>query len=220
MTKIAALLAVSMLGLNTYIFYFTGSAEHLPARHMFAELPVAFGDWKCPRREVMAEKIEKRLGVTDYLLCDYQRAPDESPVNIYVGYHQRQVREGAKSAAESAIHPPRHCLPGSGWNIIHSEVMPLGAKGIEGVTANRLIIAHGDRRQVVYYWYQERGRVIASDYWKIVYLFWDRARRSRSDGALVRFTTEFTRSGEDLADARIRDLASAFLPHLSDYVPD
>jgi EpsI family protein len=168
----------------------------------------------------MEDNIEKRLGVTDYLMCTYKDEDAAAEfVGVYLGYHERQVREGAKSSAESSIHPPRHCLPGSGWDIIHSEVTTIDLPGAPAADVNRLIIAKGDARQIVYYWYQERGRIIASDYFKIVYLFWDRATRARSDGALVRFTIPVERGDEDAADAAFRSLASELLPVIPEYIP-
>ena len=220
MTKLAALIAMAALGLNTYVFYFMGSEDDIPPRHSFEELPSIFERWHCLEAEEMTEGIQRRLGVTDYLLCDFTRAPGEPAVNLYVGYHQRQVREGAKSFAESGIHPPRHCIPGSGWQIIETRVVPMDTPQQAGVDVNRLTIAKGNQRQLVYYWYQERGRVIASDYWKIIHLFWDRATQSRSDGALVRFTTPIDRGEAEEADARIRDLARVILPRLPAHVPD
>ncbi len=220
MTKIAFLIAVSMLGLNTYVFYFMGSSEQLPPRDSFDSFPLVVGEWECASRERMEDKIEKRLGVSDYMICSYENEQAAAKwVGIYLGYHERQVREGAKSSAESSIHPPRHCLPGAGWDIIHSEVTTLDLPGVPNAEVNRLIIAKGEARQVVYYWYQERGRIIASDYLKIVYLFWDRATRARSDGALVRFTIPYKRGGEEGADEAFRSLASELVPVIPEYIP-
>jgi len=219
MTKLAVLIAASVLGLNTYVFYFMGSEEHLPPRTSFDAFPQTLGAWECPERHEMEAKIEKRLGVSDYWLCDYMLPEDEEIVSVYLGYHERQVREGAKSFAESSIHPPRHCLPGSGWDIIHAEIAEIALPGVAPAEVNRLIIAKGDQRQLVYYWYQERGRVIASDYWKILYLFWDRATRTRSDGALVRFTVPIGQGGEQEADSAFHSLANEMLPLIPEYIP-
>jgi EpsI family protein len=219
-TKLAALIAASMLGLNTYVFYFMGSEEAVPTRSSFDAFPLTLAEWECPTPDRMEEKIERRLGVTDYWLCSYTTSSEPGGlVGVYLGYHERQVREGAKSSAESSIHPPRHCLPGSGWDIIHSEVTTLDVPEFPSAEVNRLIIAKGPARQLVYYWYQERGRVIASDYFKIVYLFWDRATRARSDGALVRFTIPIGREGEEAADAAFRSLAGEMLPLIPKYIP-
>jgi EpsI family protein len=92
-----------------------------------------------------------------------------------------------------------------------------------GAEVNRFIIAHGNRRQVVYYWYHSRGRIIAEDWQKIVALFWDRARIQRTDGSLVRFTIPLKRANEEdiaRADEAFRDLASQIVPLLPAFIPE
>jgi len=218
MIKLAAVAA--FLALNSYVYFYLGEDSQSPPRQDFEEFPLAVGDWHCKAPEKMEDHIERRLGVTDYLICLYSRETPAAMVGIYVGYHERQVREGGKLSAESAIHPPKHCLPGSGWNIMSAESVPLDVPGAAGgLTVNRLVIAKGNERQLVYYWYQERGRVIAEDWQKIVYLFWDRATRGRSDGSLVRFTIPI-QSDAATAEAAFRDLAGALIPRLPDYVPN
>jgi EpsI family protein len=141
-----------------------------------------------------------------------------------VGYHAAQVRrEGGGGGKENMIHPPAHCLPGSGWDIIDSRRVPLELPGLPGGRAevNRLVIAKGEARQLVFYWYQERGRVIARDWQKIVDLFWDRATRSRTDGALVRFSAPIPARGDaDEAERTLLDLAGHIVAQLPAYVPD
>ena len=88
-----------------------------------------------------------------------------------------------------------------------------------GATAKRLIIAKGDLRQLVYYWYQSRGRVISADWQKILYVGWDRATRSRTDGALVRFTIQIVRGDEETAERAFRSLAPRLIENLPPYVP-
>ena len=85
---------------------------------------------------------------------------------------------------------------------------------------NRLLIAKGDQRSLVYYWYQTNGRVIDDDWEKIVRLFWDRATRYRTDGALVRFTVPVMHDDEAGAEARLRDVLALVVPELPAYVPN
>jgi EpsI family protein len=86
--------------------------------------------------------------------------------------------------------------------------------------AKRLLIAKGEARQLVYYWYQSRGRVITEDWQKILYVGWDRATRGRTDGSLVRFTISMPRNGEEAAEAAFRDFAPGVLAILPRYVPE
>jgi len=84
----------------------------------------------------------------------------------------------------------------------------------------RLVIARGGDRQLTYYWYQSRGRVVSQDWQKILYVGLDRAVRSRTDGSLVRFTIPILRKDEATAEARFFDLAPQILALLPAYVPE
>jgi EpsI family protein len=83
-----------------------------------------------------------------------------------------------------------------------------------------MVIAKGDARQLVYYWYQTQGRVIADDWRKIAYLSLDRARSGRTDGALMRFTAPIIHKDEAAAERQIHELASEIVPRLAAYVPN
>ena len=225
MTKLAV--AVAFLTLNFYTYHFLATDEVYPDRSEFSEFPLEIGPWGCSEREVVEAGIVKKLDVTDYLVCNYRRPEPMEFVGVYVGYHESQVR--TKGGAEStAIHPPRHCLPGSGWDIIASEVAPVllgrpaedGQPAAEPIRVNRLTIARGETRALVYYWYQSRGRVIAEDWKKIVYQFWDRATLHRTDGSLVRFTIPVIRGNFERADSAFLDLAQRMFPLLPEYLPD
>jgi EpsI family protein len=74
---------------------------------------------------------------------------------------------------------------------------------------------------LVYYWFQQRGRVITNEYAVKWYLFWDALTRNRTDGALVRLVVEVSRS-TDLASAEqtLQDFAAAAVPTLSPYLPN
>ena len=215
------LVAVVFVSLNAYVYYFMASEELYPARRSMADFPLALGDWHCANREKMTEDVLANLGVTDYLICTYQRRHPVGLVNVYVGYHASQVRKEGGGSGGGLIHPPKHCLPGSGWDIIDSTREVLDFQGLPGapVEVNRLITAKGEARQLVYYWYQERGRVIADDWMKIFYQFWDRARLKRTDGSLVRFTVPVLRNDLEKARQAFLDLAPQVTSRLAPYVP-
>ena len=54
---------------------------------------------------------------------------------------------------------------------------------------NEYIIEKQGQRQLVLYWYQSHGRVIASEYWAKLYMVLDAIHLHRTDGALVRVTS-------------------------------
>ncbi len=212
--------AFGFLFANFYVYNFLANTEVYPERQRFASFPAEIGEWRCPGSEEMEPAIIRRLQVSDYLLCNYQR-PDGAVANVYVGYHRSQVRsQGGESS--SAIHPPKHCLPGSGWDIIQTDRVNLDFDGLPDrpVDVTRFLISKGKLRQQVYYWYQSRGRVITQDYAKILYQFWDRALRNRTDGALVRFTVPVRRGDFEEAEATFRDLAPQVVALLPEYLPE
>jgi EpsI family protein len=85
----------------------------------------------------------------------------------------------------------------------------------------RAVIQLGSSRQLVYYWFQERGRHMTNEYVVRWYLFWDALTRHRTDGALVRFVTAIPPGSNELdADATLTSLASRIVPQLGQYIPD
>jgi len=214
---IAALL---FLALNGYVYYYFATEEIYPERTSFSAFPDRMDQWECPERESMGEKIENVLGVTDYLLCTFTNSSFRAPIGVYIGYHHSQVRK--KGGNETLIHPPKHCLPGSGWNVIDAQQVMVQIPGFpDGQSkVNRFIIANGEARELVYYWYHSRGRVIADDWKKTAYLFWDRMTRHRTDGSLVRFVIPISHTDVQNLDQEFLDLASKIVPQLSNYVPN
>jgi len=221
MTKL--LVALAFLATNFYVYHFMAREAVIPAREQFASFPLTIGAWRCNERETLSEAILKNLGATDYLVCEYRKDPPESaPIGVYIGYHATQIREEGGGSGENSIHPPAHCMPGSGWDIIDNRTVALEIPGLpqDRATAKRLVIAKGNSRQLVYYWYQSRGRIISQDWKKILYVGWDRATQGRTDGSLVRFTVPILQDGEEAADAAFRELAPSIAAILPRYVPN
>jgi EpsI family protein len=83
------------------------------------------------------------------------------------------------------------------------------------------VIANGEMRQFVIYWYQAHGRSVASEYMAKIYLAADAMRMNRTDGALVRVITPVAPS-EDVAEARKRaeGFAMRLAPLLPRFIPN
>ena len=224
--KIAA--AIGFLLLNVYVYYELATDAVIPPRRTFDHMPLELGRWICTKPDRMDAATEKNLGVTDYHLCEWRRSDAKGDgsgaptVGVYLGYHATQIREEGGGSGENSIHPPAHCLPGSGWDIVRLETVSVELPGLPQNPARvrRLRIAKGGSRQLVYYWYQQAGRVIAEDWEKILFMGWDRATRGRTDGALVRFTIPIVGRGERTADAAFKELAPQLIAELSAFVPN
>ncbi len=215
-------IALAFLGLNFYTYHYLATDPVFPERNLFEDFPNQLEGWTCQERQLMDDETIGNLGVTDYLLCNFKNPEFGGIVGVYLGYHATQVREEGGGPGVNAIHPPAHCLPGSGWDIIDNRLVELDFPGLPQTpaTVRRLVIARGDDRQLTYYWYQSRGRVVSQDWKKIVYVGFDRAVRSRTDGSLVRFTAPILRKDEAAAEASLYDLMPRILALLPAYVPE
>ena len=151
------------------------------------------------------------LRASDYLLRDY-RSADGRVVNFYVGYYASQ-RDGA------TYHSPLNCLPGSGWVMSDPGKITITPKGRPAFVANRYVIQNGDHKDLLVYWYQGRGRAVASEYWGKIFTVVDSVRRRRSDGAMVRITTPVNGSETAALQAAI-DLAANSSSILPEFIPD
>ena len=189
--------------------------EVVPERPVFAEFPVRIGDWQGDVDRLESIYLDV-LKLDDYLLVNYARKGDPALVNFYVAYY-------ASQRAGESIHSPRSCIPGGGWKIGELSVVTLPDVEMHGmpVRANRVVISKGEAKQVVYYWFQGRGRNLTDEYETKFYLLWDAINMNRTDGALIRLTTPVM-PGEDEADAdrRLVEFARAVLPELDSYIPD
>lgn len=217
------LIALGFLGFHFYVYNFFATDEIYPPRKEFRSFPLTLDAWQCPAPERMDANAEANLGVSDYLICTYENPALQKVIGVYLGYHESQVRTGGGGGGERVIHTPKHCLPGSGWDIIQADTRMLDLEGLPGRPAeiNRFIIAKENQRQMVYYWYQSQGRVTGKDWLKALYLFWDRATRQRTDGALIRFTVPMDKNATpEEIDAVFESLAKAMLPQLDEYIPN
>ena len=151
------------------------------------------------------------LRSSDYLLRNY-RGADGRVVNFYVGYYASQ-RDGA------TYHSPLNCLPGAGWVMNEPGKITITPEGRAPFVANRYLIQNGLHKELLIYWYQGRGRAIASEYWGKVYTVVDSVRLRRSDGAMVRIMTPVDGSESKALQAAV-DLATHSSAILPEFVPD
>jgi EpsI family protein len=84
--------------------------------------------------------------------------------------------------------------------------------------ANKYVIQNGDYKSLMVYWYQGRGRNVASEYWGKVYTVFDSVRLRRSDGAMVRVTVPIGKSEAEAEQSAI-EFASAASAVMPQFVP-
>jgi len=180
-------------------------------RKELKEFPQAVGAWqKTGNDQILDGETLKVLRASDYLLRDF-RKPTGSVANLYVGYYESQ-RSGA------TYHSPLNCLPGSGWTLSEPGRATVSLPDGSSFTANKYVIQNGDHKSMMVYWYQGRGRNVASEYWGKVYTVLDSVRLRRSNGALVRVTVPIG-SSEAEAEKTAVEFASAASGVLPQFVP-
>lgn len=187
----------------------------VPDRAHLTTFPLVIGDFE--GQEYPVEKVYlDELKLSDYLMSRYTRPSDPIPVEIWIAYYDSQ----AKGAS---IHSPQACLPGGGWQIesFTQPVIPDVLADGGGLKVNRAVIAMGDARQLVYYWFDQHGKKETSEYKVKWLIFWDGLTENRTDGALVRLTT-YVADPANIAEAdkRLQDFMRAVDPKLAYYLPD
>jgi len=183
--------------------------ERVPLCQSLAEFPLRLGDWT-GREWPIEPRLLAAAGVDDALSRDYT---DEqgNEVGLYIGYYRSQ-RNG------DVIHSPKNCLPATGWEALRATRITLSLPDGQRLVVNDYTVARGFERDRVFYWYQARGRTIASEYWGKVWLVADAITRDRTDCALIRLTTAET--GEAESRARLSEFVRLIYPRLSEFVPD
>lgn len=210
-----AVLAVVVIGLAAVAADVIGNREEvIPQRTDFIEFPDTLGEWQGVRGS-LDQLVLNSLDLTDHILSNYTDKSNNF-VSFYAAYYDSQ-RAGA------AAHSPRACIPGGGWEIrslASHEIDVIDANG-KPMVVNRLEIHKGAAKQLVYYWFKQRERVVWSEYSVKWYLFWDSMTRRRTDGALIRLSTII---GQGVPIAQADDTLTRFTREISEkleaYVPD
>ncbi len=180
-------------------------------RKVLKEFPESIGAWqRTGSDQILDVETLKVLRASDYLLRDFRKS-DGQVANLYVGYYASQ-RTGA------TYHSPLNCLPGSGWILSVPGKATIALPDGSAFVANKYVIQNGEYKSLMIYWYQGRGRNVASEYWGKVYTVFDSVRLRRSDGAMVRVTVPI-RESEATAEKTAIEFASTASSVLPEFVP-
>ncbi|MCW5699748.1 MAG: VPLPA-CTERM-specific exosortase XrtD [Rhodospirillales bacterium] len=203
-----------LVAMTAVAFILPARSEIVPDRKNFATFPMRIGVWR-GQEEPIEQVYLTALKLDDYVNANYKRVEDTTPVNFYIAYYSSQ-RKG------HSAHSPRSCIPGGGW-----EMMNIDTRRVDNVDGNggsmvlnRVVIAKGTLTQIVYYWFQQRGRILTNEYGVKWMIFWDALTQNRTDGALVRLVTAVG-AHEDTAEAdeRLAAFIRAAYDQIGAYVP-
>jgi EpsI family protein len=207
----AAFAAVLLLG-ALLALQFRSTGEAVPIRKGFDTFPSTVATWQERQSNNLDLEIVNLLKVNDYVMRRYVDR-DGRTLWLYIGYWATQ-RKGAQ------IHSPRNCLPGGGWDPIEASrlVVTLPAP-YAAIEVNRYLIQKDRDQQMVLYWYQSQGKVVAGELAAKIEMVRSAITRNRTDGALIRVSAPVTGGVPETTDSLVR-YVQALYPILGQYLPE
>lgn len=206
------ILLVLIVGMGLLVNGWSYLGEAHVDRQPLNNFPQQLGSWhQIGSDQILDEPTMKVLRASDYLLRNFQNV-DGQIANFYVGYYATQSN-GA------SYHSPLNCLPGAGWVLGDPGTVALPRPDGSTFIANKYVVKNGNEQSLMVYWYEGRGRSVASEYWGKVYTVIDSVRLRRSDGAMVRITVPILGSEKAALDSAV-DLARVTNPYLPEFVPN
>ena len=206
----AALAATLLIVLQGALIYSAVRPESAPSGRPLSQFPTTLGSWKLRQEGVIDADTQAVLKADDLLNRYY--AANNAGANLFVAAFRSQ-RNG------KAPHSPKNCLPGSGWTPLASSYASIDVGGEVPIQVNRYVVAHGDERSLVLYWYQSRDRAIASEYTAKFWVVVDAMRLNRTDTALVRVVVPIVNRDEAAADKSAADFVRSFYATIRQYLP-
>ena len=207
------IVAIILLGTTLALSRGVEFRERIPIKRPLDQFPLEVDEWSGVRQR-MEQMFIDALDLSDYVVIDYKNGLGKD-VGFYIAYYESQ-RKG------ESIHSPATCLPGSGWDFKQSGTVTaaLSTGGSASMVVNRAFMQKGGQKQLAYYWFLQRGRVLTNAYQLKIFTFWDSLTKQRTDGALVRLIT-YVYEDESMkeAEARLKSFTQEIMPILEEYIP-
>ena len=126
------------------------------------------------------------------------------------------------NANGESMHLPETYLRGASWEFKQAGrvTLPLMSRDGKPMQVNRAVIEMGAAKQLSYFWFPMRDRVLTNIWQMKIYNFWDALTRQRTDGALVRLITPvYPNETLDDADRRLAGFTKEIVPVLNEFLP-
>ena len=206
------IVAAALLAATGLLLRARNSSEVIVPRTPLSSFPANLNGWTSSDIPLTKDVLDV-LGHGDFLLRDYRDGDAGKNVYLFIAYFPSQ-RTG------DTIHSPKNCLPGAGWAPVRADRIAINVPGHAPFSANRYLIAKGEDRQLVLYWYWAHNRAVASEYAAKLYLVTDSISMHRSDGSLIRVSTDLP-PDETLAEAQqtLMAFTKNLVPLINNYVP-
>jgi EpsI family protein len=208
-----AKILTAVLVLQVAVVYGFTRSEVIPQNVPLAQLPTQFGSWTLQQEGVVEQEVQDVLKADELLTRSYANMQEQMGAHLFVAYFRSQ-RTG------QTPHSPKNCLPGSGWVPSVSDIINIDIPGrSEPIEANRYVVAKGDQKSLVIYWYQSRDRVVASEYKAKFFVVADALRYNRTDTALVRVVVPVADGDVEKSQKAAIDFVQSFYFPLRHHFP-
>ena len=199
-----------LLLLATWFLLRSVDSRTVAVTRPLVQFPAVCQGWRMTSQEQFDGEVLKLLRPTDYLARHYESA-DGHKVSLYVGYH-----DGGSDSGE--IHSPRHCLPGTGWQklAVAPAVIPTPNGAIHAV---RAVYQKGGAQELLYYWFQVRGRTLDNEYALKLAAVTGALFHGRRDAGFIKVSMPFE-ADEQGADAAMLGFIRHVYPELCRFLPD
>ena len=139
-------------------------------------IPAQINGWTVVDTARLDPSILKVLLPTSYLSRIYQK--ENRQIELFIAFYEQQ-------RAGETMHSPKACLPGNGWTIARQDKTALPLTERE-VVVNDFLAERAGGQMRMFYWYQSRKRIIASEYLGKLLLVRDSLIEHETSGSFVR----------------------------------
>jgi EpsI family protein len=203
--------AAALLVVRGALLYSSERPEYLPPMTPLGGFPLSLGNWRFYQEGVVDQETRDFLKADDLLDRDYGNAATKRRASLFVAAF-RTLSTGV------GPHSPKNCLPGNGWSSLLSDKLTLQTPS-GPITVNRYVVGRGAERALVLYWYQSRGRVVASEYKAKLWSIADAIRLNRTDTALVRVVVPIHDEDQEEATSTAVNFVQALFEPLRRLLP-
>jgi len=211
-SPLRVLIILACIGATFFLLQGVSGTHRTPIKQSLAQFPTILGDWQAKSSRESTDAVIKMLGVDDYIEYNYA-SPRSLSVNFYAAFYESVGTGGG-------YHSPKNCIPGGGWGIDAVKTVTIQPKGGQApVTVAEMIIRNRNEYQVVLYWYQNRGRIIDSEYWEKIYLVLDAILKKRRDGTFVRLMAPAPNGDIQQAEKVLQQFAAQAVTELDNFLP-
>jgi len=195
------------------VFYGFSRPEAPVSSPPLSTFPGMVGNWNMVEESPIDQDTRDILKADDLLSRIYDQGGDRrTSTSLFIAAFRSQ-RTG------KTPHSPKNCLPGSGWSQLVSDTLPLDLPGRGRVEVNHYVVAKGDDRSAVLYWYQSWNRIVANEYRAKMFVVLDSMRYNRTDTALVRVVAPSMAGDDNAATRRAVQFAEAVFPQIEAHLP-